>query len=301
MIRDIMGKVETILVATDLSAPASWAETRAGMLAQAHGASIDLMHAVSSSALNALRVSLVGKVTDPEKVMASLRGEVDKAADALEAAHGVSVRRHVFPGRPADEILRLAGECGSQLVVAGAHGTHLVHRLLFGSTTERLLYRSELPLLIVKRSPQDRYRRLLIGVDFSDFALAAARFAAQLLPEAALTAFHAAESPFDGLMRFAGVADEEIARHRADTLAQAESQMAAFVGTAGLTGRATWRLDYGYPIRALEEEVERASPDLLVLGKHGRSAVERWMVGSMTAHLARTADCDVLVVAGVGA
>jgi nucleotide-binding universal stress UspA family protein len=69
-----------------------------------------------------------------------------------------------------------------------------VHRLLFGSTIERLLYRTELPLLIVKRSPQDQYRRLLIGTDFSDCALTAARFAAALLPGAALTVFHAAES-----------------------------------------------------------------------------------------------------------
>jgi nucleotide-binding universal stress UspA family protein len=295
-----MGNVERILVATDLSAPASWAETRASMLAQVTGASIDLMHAVNSSALHALRVSLVGKVTDPEQVLVSLRGEVEKAADALEHAHGVNVRRHVVPGRPADEILRLAGECSSQLVVTGAHGSHLVHRLLFGSTTERLLYRIELPLLIVKRSPQEQYRRLFIGVDFSDCAMAAARFAAQLLPGAVLTVFHAAESPFEGLMRFAGVSEEQVARHRADTLAQAESQMVAFLGAAGLTGRAAWRLDYGYPMRTLEEEVDRTGPDLLVLGKQGRSAVERWIVGSVTAHLARTADCDVLVVPGAG-
>jgi nucleotide-binding universal stress UspA family protein len=99
-------------------------------------------------------------------------------------------------------------------------------------------------------------------------------------------------------MRFAGVGAQQIVRHRAEALSEAESQMAAFIGAAGLTGRAAWRIDYGYPITTLESEVEAVKPDLLVLGKHGRSMVEQWMVGSVAGHLARVADCDVLIVPG---
>jgi hypothetical protein len=62
------------------------------------GASIDLMHVVSSSALLALREALVGDVVDSEKMMASLRSEVEKAADAVARGHGVNVCRHVVRG-----------------------------------------------------------------------------------------------------------------------------------------------------------------------------------------------------------
>jgi hypothetical protein len=95
-----MSEIEGILVATDLSAPASWAEARAGILAGSTGASIDLLHVVSSSALLALREALVGETVDADKLTASLRTEVAKAAGALESRHGVSVRRHVEPGNP---------------------------------------------------------------------------------------------------------------------------------------------------------------------------------------------------------
>jgi hypothetical protein len=75
--------------------------------------------------------------------------------------------------------------------------------------------------------------------------------------------------------------------------------MAAFIGGVGVErSRMTPRVDYGYTVGMLEAAVEQARPDLLVLGKHGRSLIEQWMVGSVTAHMARVARCDVLVVPG---
>jgi nucleotide-binding universal stress UspA family protein len=295
-----MSTIDRILVATDLSEPADWAVARAAALAQLHGASLDLVHIVSSTFLEALRLPPAGEVVDPEAAMASLRTEVDRSAEEVARAYGVTVRPYTVPGKPSREILQLARECRTQLVVAGAHGRHPMHRVLFGSTTERLLYHADVPLLIVKGGPQAPYHRLLVAVDFSDCALQATRFAAQLLPEAALTLFHAVESPVEGLMRFAGVTDEQVARHRAGAMAQAELQMSAFLGTAGLAGAATRSLDYGYPIRSIKDGVDKAAPDVLVLGKHGRSVVEHWMVGSVTAHLARAVECDVLVVPDSG-
>jgi nucleotide-binding universal stress UspA family protein len=296
-----MSKIERILVATDLSAQAGWAETRAGMLAKQLGASIDLLHVVDSTSLQALRQALIG-TADPDQVMASLRAEVEKAAAELETEHAVSVRRHVQTGKPPGEILWLAQQCSSQLVVAGAHGRHPLHRLLFGSTTERLLYRTELPLLIVKRSPRAPYRLMLAGVDFSACAARAVRFARELLPAADLLVYHAVESPFEGWIRLGGVEPDRIARHRAETIAEAESQMLAFMDAAGLErGRTLSHVEYGYPVARLEAQVETTRPDLLVVGKHGRSALESWMVGSVTAHMAHAAGCDVLIVPEAGA
>jgi universal stress protein E len=291
-----MSKIERILVATDLSVQARWAQTRAAMLANAAGASIDLVHVVDSATLQALRDALVG-MDYADHAVANLREQFERAAARLETRHGVKVRCHVESGKPAGEILRLALECRSELVVAGAHGAHPLHRLLFGSTTERLLYRDALPLLIVKRAPHADYCRLLAGVDFSRCAEQAVRFARRLLPAADMLVYHAVESPVEGWIRLGGVDPDRIAHHRAETLSQAESQMIAFMATAGFErGRTVSRVDYGYPLAALEAQVAAAKPDLLVLGKHGRSALESWMIGSVAAHMARAAACDVLVV-----
>ncbi len=292
-----MDRIERILVGTDLSAFAGWAERRAGMLAKHHGAGIDLLHVVGDTLLQALRQALVGSTRELEQLLASLQVELEKTGNGLAQDLGVAVRCRRETGPVVAEIVRVAREGSSQLIVASAHGSHLLHRLVFGSTTERLLYRSPVPLLIVKRSPRSSYRRALIGVDFSPCAQQAVRFARVLLPEAELSLFHAVESPFEGRLQLAGVDAETIARHRVATIAEAQSRMAAFISGVGLErNRVAARVDYGYPIGMLEAAVQQAKPDLLVLGKHGRSLIERWMVGSVTAHMARAARCDVLVV-----
>ena len=204
---------------------------------------------------------------------------------------------HVEVGRPQDEILRMAEALDSALVVIGAHGRHFVHQLLFGSTAERLLYRTKRPLLVVKRADPRSYREVLVAVDFSEGARQAVGAAMRLLPDAEFVLFHAVESPFEGHMRLATVTEQDFAQHRDLVVAEARAEMMRFVQTAAPgAGRVRSRVEYGYPPTLIEAEVERAQPDLLVMGKHGRSGIEQFLVGSVTSHLVRSAPCDVMIV-----
>jgi nucleotide-binding universal stress UspA family protein len=55
----------------------------------------------------------------------------------------------VAVGKPADEILKCAADCGTDLIVMGTHGRGAAQRWLMGSTTERVLHRSPVPVLVV--------------------------------------------------------------------------------------------------------------------------------------------------------
>ncbi len=59
------------------------------------------------------------------------------------------VRLEVRAGKPADEILRLAREKRGDLIVMGSHGSTGVRKLFFGSTTERVLRETTVPVLVV--------------------------------------------------------------------------------------------------------------------------------------------------------
>jgi len=50
----------------------------------------------------------------------------------------------------------------------------------------------------------------------------------------------------------------------------------------------------GLPRQVLDE-LSRSGLDLLVVGKHGRSRIEEWLLGSVTRHVLSHAGCDVLV------
>jgi nucleotide-binding universal stress UspA family protein len=55
----------------------------------------------------------------------------------------------VAVGDPAEEILKQAAESASDLIVIGTQGLEGAERLVFGSTTERVLRESRLPVLAV--------------------------------------------------------------------------------------------------------------------------------------------------------
>jgi nucleotide-binding universal stress UspA family protein len=52
----------------------------------------------------------------------------------------------------------------------------------------------------------------------------------------------------------------------------------------------------GSPHRAIREYAEDKDVDLIVIGTHGRTGVERYLLGSVTEKIVRTADVPVLTV-----
>lgn len=60
----------------------------------------------------------------------------------------------VTAGKPAIEILRLAGQAHSDLIVISSHGRSGVGKLFFGTTTERVLRETATPVLVVPRDAE---------------------------------------------------------------------------------------------------------------------------------------------------
>lgn len=54
-------------------------------------------------------------------------------------------------------------------------------------------------------------------------------------------------------------------------------------------------IEFGSPRSMITKDLE-LDADLIVCGAHGRSAVERYLIGSVSESIVRTAKCDVLVV-----
>ena len=89
----------------------------------------------------------------------------------------VDVHFEVAAGKPAPEILRVARDGKADLIVMGTHGLTGVRKMFFGSTAERVLRETTVPVLLapatetgpvqledVKRT----IRRVLVPVDLSD-------------------------------------------------------------------------------------------------------------------------------------
>lgn len=137
---------ERILLATDGSEGAMRATEHAVALAASMGATL---HAVS---VVETRTSYDNAIVDPEVVRKNLRTEARAAVEAVERAAedaGVDCVTTVDEGSPPDRLLDHIEDTGADLVVVGATGRSSFKRLLLGSTAERLVADSPVPVVVV--------------------------------------------------------------------------------------------------------------------------------------------------------
>ena len=140
-----MGVYEHILVGVDGSDASAEAATMAGQLAA------DLDAKVTAVYVRQLPTTVPPFSTDFYldsywEEVERLAGE--RTAEALDPL-GASWRFEVRTGDPAVQLQLSADEHGADLIVVGARGHSVAHRLLLGSVSTRLVHHAHRPVLVV--------------------------------------------------------------------------------------------------------------------------------------------------------
>lgn len=290
-----------VLTAVDFSPQARHAAMRAAGLARQQGRSLVLLHVLPEAPLAQVRQWLGASSAPEQLLLDEARAQLEQLAQALRA-DGTPVQTQVQAAATVDEILRQAEAQGSPLVVLGARGTGYLRRLVLGSTAERLLRRSARPLLVVRQTPHEPYRRVLVAVDFSPWSAAALALAREVAPGATLLLASVFQVPFEEKLRFAGVDEATIAAYRRRGQAETLQRLHTLAAAAGLAP-SQWQscvLEGDASLRLVQTEQERDC-DLVVLGKHGTSAAVDLLLGSTTKHVLAEGEADVLVSTACGA
>ncbi len=293
-----MSLIRHIFVTTDLSDNALPAVDRGFELAAATGARLTLMHAAGVDALSTLR-SLLGGQTDEitRQVLTQRREALEAAASERPQYRDVEVTLLVEPGRPASVVPTRAFGSGADLTVVGARGEGALRRLVVGSTASRLLRQSRCPVLLVKNPDQRPYRRVLVPVDFSPGSALAIRLARELAPQADLVLLHVFSTPFEGVLRHAGISPQTVEQYRSEARERALQQLRALAAQTGLEpDRHTPLAIAGDTVGVIIGEQERLGCDLIAMGKHGTNVTAELLLGSVTQRVISESDADVLVV-----
>jgi nucleotide-binding universal stress UspA family protein len=209
-------------------------------------------------------------------------------------------------GNISEQILLAAEEGPADLIVIGACGLGAVARFFLGSIAERVARHATCPVLVA-RPTAGQFRKVVVGIDESESSAGAARWLGRFpLPEAAAIRLVAVLPATADLVRVSRtppltvVADPiELAQ---ELRAEARERLATLTESLGSTGGPVdTELRTGHPAVGLMEAAEAWNADLLVVGAHGMSAVERLLMGSVSEHVLRHAPCSVLVVKIPGA
>lgn len=291
-----MTRFRSILVATDFSANASHAVRRAVQLAEQHSAHLSIVHVADAAGCAGLR-DRFSPFVDRDAKLELARESLCRFESEFIARSAVTVEREVRSGDVVEELLRASKQ--ADLIVVGQRGARTLTDVVLGSTVERLLRMSRCPVLVVKQPTEDSYRRVLVPVDFTPWSEAATVAAASLAPDGAIQLFHAFKSKREEVLRQAYLSETVIRESLAWEAAALDRRMRRSVARLGLDLLAvSFALARGPAVKATlgQEEAHRA--DLVVAGKHGRSRIAGFLLGSVSGRLLARSRCDVLIVPG---
>ena len=184
------------------------------------------------------------------------------------------VRFEVTTGKPAVEILRVAKEQQAGLIVMSTHGLTGVRKLFFGSTTERVLRETTVPVLLTPAHdhgparPDDVKRavkRLLVPVDFSPATLAlvlSAKEVAAVL-EVQMLLVHVVEPVHFAVSGLAHLPNIDLERR-----SRAEKALAELAGRLPKNLRPDALVAYGDPAEEIAKVARDRDAGLIVIGLH---------------------------------
>jgi nucleotide-binding universal stress UspA family protein len=285
----MQGPPKTILLATDLSVRCDRALDRAALLATEWQARVVIVHALEETpsvldgteALPSWR-----RLPDPQQLAENrIRAELREICPAAT----VVIER----GNTADVILGAAEAHGCGLILTGVARNEPLGRLVLGSTVNRLVRCSQIPVLVVRKRGGHPYRLVVVAVDFSDSSRHALEATVRFFPQQPLTVFNAHDAPMSGLTADA-VAYREQMKEAATRDAEAFLESCDLSGWTG--GKPELLVEYGEPGRLLYDYVNLGGVDLVALGTHGRSALFDALIGGVAQNLVSTLPCDALVV-----
>ena len=249
---DSLGSAEAVRQATMFCVPA----TKLRFLAVSHTAGVALS-------------------AQTELSEAGARTALDEAARRARKA-GLQASTELRHGsRISDQLLARSADC--DLLAIGCHGGSRLGGMMLGSTATQIAHRAEVPLLVARRSADERDfpREILLASDGSPGSWAAMRTAARL-------AFAR-----DSELQVLYVPDGHPERYR-----ELFKQMTAI---ERLLGYAPAFADApGDPLRRITGTARERQTALIVIGKRGLPGIRA--LGSVSERVVHRAPCSVLVV-----
>ena len=272
-----------ILVATDLTDRSEPALSRALLLCRDTQARISLLHVVAAG------------------LPPTLADQQQRATGAFLASRlaGVSepstanIDTVIRTGTPFNAIIGEAIERAADLVVIGTPGTHRYAEFFMGTTAELVIRIGTKPVLMVKKEPQEQYRRVLVAFDSSEGAVRALRLALAIAPKAQFRVIHAWPPPHAclGGMEAAREAIERENAHLKGLIHEAARDIITGPPSQGADLVIEMREDNPYQVIANQ----CGWADLLVMGTHSKGRLASTVsIGRLARHLLVEASCDVL-------
>lgn len=257
--------------------------------------------------IGSISSELWSKMVEAERADRRARAEtmLQEAASRLQANQDYDVSTHISEEFMPDQcIVNLANSWIADLIVLGSHSKRGLNRLLLGSVSHSVLLNAPCAVEIVKAAKQKSTSakfNVLICLDDSQFSDAAfqsiisrpwkenTEFKIITVRKPAVDACIGIEN---SMVALKALSEDQLATQKAKT--ELEAKSTAVRQTTGRT--ATSEVLTGDPRQSIIQAVEDWPAHLVVLGSHGRTGLNRLLLGSVSQAVSLHAPCSIQVI-----
>jgi nucleotide-binding universal stress UspA family protein len=213
-----------------------------------------------------------------------------KDALALAKEHGQTVRAVHKIGDPVEEIVTTAEESGAGLLLLGCPQRAYIERVLLGRTIANVIGLSPCDVLLIPEAVEVSFARMLVGLDGSRHSMEAGQRALDLALAygGEVHALSVMDVGIDRSLHY-GVLDE--ARHKSSLAVQTLADQGKKLSVPVFTE--IWE---GSPYEQIVRYCRQKDIQMIVLGSYGRTALRRFLMGSVVERVAALSFKPILIV-----
>lgn len=243
----------------------------------------------------------VGYSGDSPRMRRRLREQATERADSLgqeAAARGINVTTAIREGIPAQEIIEYATDHDLDGIVIGTSGRGGVSRALIGSVADKVIRTATIPVITLNPATLDsestfeNIESLLLPTDGSGASERAAVQGIELADKLdAMVHVLSVIEPTDTLVEEGEPVGDEFAIDAISKIEQECRDRDLDVVTSIRSGK---------PAEEIVEYVSENDTGGIVIGTQGHGGFTRWLLGSVTDAVVRTAPVPVITIRATG-
>ena len=291
-----------MLIPLDGSKVAEQVLPYARFLAKALAIPVELLEVVDPEALALLSNPRQGRYVDT-----ILAEGIESSKNYLEAIgrsfQGAKVKSLVEKGKAEDVVIEKAAADKNTLIVMATHGRSGIQRWLLGSVADKVLHEATNHVLLVrandggKTDGEAALKTVIVPLDGSPLAEQVLPYVVELAKKMKLelVLIRAYALP-------PAISAEDYGFYSADLLdhleAEARDYLAEKVNEVKQKGieNVTSVVNTGYGAEEIITLGRHTPEDFIVMSTHGRSGIQRWVLGSVTDRVVRHSGDPVLII-----
>jgi nucleotide-binding universal stress UspA family protein len=247
---------------------------------------------------------LIKKARDhANEALTVARTNAERAGDQLhELFPNWKISTGARPDAPAWAVINASEEWHPDMILVGSHGYGFFNKARLGSVSEKVVLEARCSVRIAKKSDHatNTPLRIVLGYDGSDDAKAALKsLSDRSFPSG--TQVHVISAVYlrmiTALGFFSVFTEELLDVTRDDDHAIIQKLVDGAVAQLQASGfEASGSVVEGDPKKVLVKHAEEWQADLIVVGAHGTTRTERFLLGSVSSAITSRAHCSVEVI-----